>query len=162
MKLEEKVYALLIANTDIVSKVATNADGLKCIYIGQHSPVGMAYPQITFVFEEGLSEEVLPAKRGTLYFRYFLEETASQPFRQNSDMCDLIEGIFNKRPTVFEDVSLGDNRGLHVNRCVKTVRNTSTFMQEIKKYCAYLTFDIVMADEFMDYNSRNGEEIKFP
>jgi len=162
MKLEQKLYQLFNANPEITSRVGLSANGTKCIHIGQHNPVDSAYPQLTYVFEESTSEEVLPAKRGTLYIRYFLDESASQPFKQNTTMCDIIEGMINKRPTVFEDVSYGDNRGLHVNRCVKTVRITSEFMQDIKKHVAYLVFDIVMSDEFMNYNSNNGEELKWP
>jgi hypothetical protein len=162
MKLEQKLYAILSSSAEVIAKVATLPDGKKNIHIGQHAPVGAVYPQITFSFEEAISEEVLPAKRGVLYIRYYLDENATQPFSSCTEMCDIIESLINKRPQACEDVSYGSNVGLHVNRCVKTARTTSAYIQEIKKYCAYLSFDIVMSDEFMDFNSENGDEIAWP
>lgn len=163
MTIEEKFLQLLDASADIAKIVSREAvSGNKSIYIGGHSPVGVTFPQIVFTFEEGTSEEILPAKRGTLYVRYHLDKVTSEAYKKGLNFCNLIDRLINKRPMVFEDVSYGDNRGLHVNRCVLTNKEVSSYNQEIEKYCSYMTFDIVMADRFMNYNSDNGEEITWP
>ena len=97
-----------------------------------------------------------------MYVRYHLDKVTSEAYKKGLNFCNLIDRLINKRPMVFEDISYGDNRGLHVNRCVLTNKEVSSYNQEIEKYCSYMTFDIVMADRFMNYNSDNGEEITWP
>ena len=145
--IENKIYSVLTADTDLIALLATDANGDKAIYLGDVSPTGVRYPAIAFRWVEFESREQLPVTEGMLQF--FIEQSSSQttPYETYRDISYRLLAIFNrnytKSPAIvaqpLTEINEVSNEGLRVVKILK-VNRSFEYKKEPDKFISLVEF----------------------
>lgn len=136
---EQKLVALLRASSAITDDLA---DGVNGIYPSDSGPIGENVPCVTFRYDPGESETVLPATRGILTIEVWCGRNQSNyySFLRNKQME--IDDVINKKPEAFTDTD--ENI-----RVVHNVRNSSdiAYDRTLKMYFVSIEYDVVESED---------------
>lgn len=145
---EATLKALLNADASLLSlsSLAKITATDRAIFPRAHFPVGSQFPQITYEFEEGESEDALPAARRVLRVKYWIKERAPQGYKKMKTTMDRVNELVNRTAGTFTSVDVVANTGLRVAAIVKT-GGGQDWDDTVKKQFWENIYDVVISEE---------------
>lgn len=156
----ERFKEICLANPNIYKKISyqkINGLNVRQIYYNQSTPVGKSFPEVNYFYSPQISEEVLPSEKGILTVTAYHTKDTVETFANLAKLMGAIEYAINKVPHVFDEFDVGENKGLHCVRCVRTSRTPCSFDSGEKVYFITSSFDVRISDRFEDFANVNNQ-----
>jgi len=117
----------------------------RAIFPRAHFPVSGKFPQITYLFEEGESEDALPAARRVLRVFYWINEKTPQAYKKLTAVAKRINELINRKASSLNDIDVTANEGLRVALVLKT-GGAPDYDDRVNKHFYELVYDVVMSE----------------
>ena len=145
--IEEKVREVMLADVPFVALLVDDANSNKSLYLGHVSPVGIRYPSVHIVWDQGRSEEKITAEYGMLRFIVTQSKEGTGQYLQFIEFRDAILRILNRNPSQpLTEISVPLNEGIRVVSILKTEAQFD-FSDRMDKFQSMIQFKIVKGED---------------
>lgn len=154
---EARLVSVLTADSILTGNLKADSNGLFPIYPSGMQPVGNVFPQITFLFDEGPSEDALPAVRRSLTLTVWVAKLQKQPYSKLQAIADRLNQLINREAGEFVNIDIPTNSGLRTALVLKTSGGYG-FNDELDKHFWEIIYDIVISEEESFAASDSGDQ----
>jgi len=137
---------LLGGDTNITDNLKVKPNGNFPIHPTGFNPVGNTFPQITYKFDEGPSEDAIPAARRVLRIFYWVNQNDKNAYSRMKSTTDRINFIVNRTAGNFQNIDINANSGVRSAGNVKTGGGYD-YDADLNKHVWELIYDIVISED---------------
>jgi len=156
---EAKLTELLEASPVLQGLLAKDAMGHLEIHVYESNPVGNHFPQLTWNYYLGASEEVLPAEKATLVTTAWTHKTSEETALPLKRITDEVDNIINNNPQIFLEIENEDDNdyGLRVVQ-LKRTSSTHGYDSTVECYFRQNIYAVVKDDDRATYTESSQED----
>lgn len=155
---EQTLVSVLQSDATIQSGLVKDKNGLFSIKPSGSRPVGDVFPQITYRFDEGPSEDAIPAARRSLSVIYWVDRRQKQFYKKMKTITDQINALVNRAAGSFQNIDVVLNEGLRTAGIVKTTGGPE-YDDDINKHFWELIYDVVISEGESFATADSGEAV---
>jgi len=154
---EATLVSILKADSTVQANVSKDQSGIDYeIYPTGYHPVGNRFPQLTYEFDEGPSEDAIPAGRRSLKLIYWVKKSQSEAFSKIKTVTDKLNELVNRSAGDYQSVNEDTNTGYRVAGIIKTGGGID-FDEEHNCHTFELIYDIIISEEESFAAATSGE-----